>query len=131
MKKFLGVVLSMALAVSTAVAGDAAKPNSKSGAKQQTITGYLVDVACASENASHPEPGFAARHDKSCLQMPECAKSGYAILTDDDKVVKLDKESSEHAKKLIAATNKKDNWKVSATGVLSEEGFAAHSLKLR
>lgn len=131
MKKFTGVVLSMALAVSTAFAGDAAKPNRKFDGRQQTITGYLVDVACASENASHPEPGFAAKHDKDCLQMPDCANTGYAILTDDNKVIKLDKESSEHAKKLIAAAVKKDNWKVSATGVLSEEGFAAHSLKLR
>ena len=127
MKKFTGVMLLMALAASTAFAGDSAKQNGK----QQTITGYLVDVACASENAEHPEAGFTAKHDKDCLQMPDCAKSGYAILTDDNKVIKLDKQSSDNAKKLIAATDKKDNWKISATGVQNGDLFSAQSLKLQ
>jgi len=131
MRKFTGVMLSVALAASTAFAGDATKPNSgKPDGKQQTITGYLVDVACGGENASHPVPGFAAKHDKECLQMPECVKSGYGILTEDNNLIKLDKQSSDNAKKLIAATDKKDNWKVSATGVLNGDSFAAHSLKL-
>ena len=128
MKKFTGVMLSVALAASTAFAGDAAKPNS---GKQQTITGYLVDVACGGENASHPVPSFAAKHDKDCLQTPQCAKSGYGILTEDNNLIKLDKPSSDNAKKLIAATDKKENWKVSATGVLNGDQFSAQSLKLQ
>ena len=127
MKKLMGIMLLIALAAGMVFAGD----SDKSNAKPQTITGYLVDVACAKENAAHPEPGFAAKHDKDCLQMEECAKTGYAIMTDDNKVIRLDKQSNETAKSLIASTNKKDNWKVSATGVLNGDSFAAQSLKLQ
>jgi len=127
MKKFMNIMLLMALAAGVAFAGD----SDKHEVKTQTINGYLVDVACASDFASHREPGFAAKHTKGCLQMPECAQSGYAILTDANKVLKLDKQSNETAKKLIADTDKKDNWKISATGVLKDDGFAAQSLKLQ
>jgi len=127
MKKFMDIMLLMALVAGVAFAGD----SDKHDAKAQTINGYLVDVACAADNASHPEPSFPAKHTKGCLQMPACVQSGYAILTDDNKVVKLDKQSNETAKKLIADTDKTDNWKISATGVLKDDGFAAQSLKLQ
>lgn len=130
MKTFMGTMLLVVLVASLAFAGDSAK-NGKSDGKPQTITGYLVDVACASENAGHPVPGFAAKHDKDCLQMGDCAKSGYAIVTDENKVIKLDKQSSENAGKLIANTDKKDNWRISATGVFNSDSFAAQSLKLQ
>ncbi len=127
MKKFMDIMLLVALVAGVAFAGD----SDKHDAKVQTINGYLVDVACAADNASHPEPNFPAKHTKNCLRMAECAQSGYAILTDDNKVVKLDKQSSETAKKLIADTDKTDNWKISATGVLKDDGFDAQSLKLQ
>jgi len=28
-----------------------------------------------------------AKHSKDCLQMDECAKSGYGVLTDDKKII--------------------------------------------
>ena len=128
MKKFTGVMLLLALAAALAPAGDSQKPNSKS----QTINGYLVDVACARENATNPEPGFAAKHDKGCLQMPECVQSGYAILTEDNKIIRFDKQSNETVKKFIADTDKKDNWKITATGALNNDNtFSAQSLKLQ
>src|SRR5260370_754006 len=70
--------------------------------KTKNITAYLVDWACPANKASHRGPGFAAKHDKGCRQMEECAQSGYPILPDDNKIIKLDKQSNETAKKLIA-----------------------------
>ncbi len=127
MKKFASIVLLLALTAAIAVAGDSEKSNSKT----QTINGYLVDVACARENAMHPEPGFAAKHDKSCLQMAECVQTGYAIVTEDNKIIRFDKQSNETAKNLIASTDKKDNWKITVTGKLNGDLFAAESLKLQ
>jgi hypothetical protein len=121
------MVVVLAFAAALAVAGD----SEKSGSKTQTINGYLVDVACARENATHPEPGFAAKHDKGCLQMDECVQTGYAILTDDNKIIRFDKQSNETAKSFIASTDKKDNWKITATGVLNGDTFSAQSLKLQ
>lgn len=127
MKKLTGIMLLLALAAAIAFAGDSEKSNSKT----QTINGILVDVACARENSTHPEPGFAAKHSKDCLQMAECAQTGYAIVTEENKIIRLDKQSNETAKSLIASSDKKDNFKVTATGVLKDSVFSAESIKLQ
>ena len=57
-------------------------------AADTTVKGYLVDRECASELGSRA--GFGPNHSKSCLQMPPCEKSGYAVLTEDKKIIKLD-----------------------------------------
>src|SRR5262245_35031678 len=58
MKSFVGGLAVAVLAAGSVFAGGA-----------QKIQGHLVDVACASENAAKPKPGFAAKHSKDCLQM--------------------------------------------------------------
>ncbi|HXB21214.1 MAG TPA: hypothetical protein VNV88_07535, partial [Candidatus Solibacter sp.] len=100
MKKFL-LMLFAAMAVS-AFAADT------------TVKGYLVDRACASEEGS--QAGFGANHTKSCLQMAECAKSGYAVLTDDKKVINLDDNGNAQAKKFIEGLTKKKDIKVAVSG---------------
>lgn len=104
-----------------ALAAFALAHDSKASAKPQTMNGYLVDVACSSENAEKPKADFGAKHSKRCLQMPECEESGYALLTADNKVIKFDKESNESAKKFIAATNHDKNWKVAVTGTMNKD----------
>ena len=75
-------------------------------AADTTVKGYLVDLACAKEDGSKAD--FGAKHTKGCLQMEDCEKSGYGVLTEDKKVIRFDKAGNEQAKKFIAAlTNKK------------------------
>lgn len=93
----------------------------KATPKTQTLNGYLVDVACSSENAEKPKADFGAKHSKKCLQMPECEESGYALLTADNKIIKFDKESNESAKKFIATTDHDKDWKVTVTGTMNDE----------
>src|SRR6267142_633339 len=88
MKSFLG---SLGVAVLMASSVFAAAP--------QKIEGHLVDVACANHNVKKPKAGFAASHGKDCLEMPECAESGYAIVTSDNKVIKFDSKGNETARK--------------------------------
>ena len=113
MKRVFAMLFVLALAAAAAFAGNSAK--------SQTINGYLVDVACASENAEKPKADFGMKHSKKCLTMPECEESGYAVLTDDNKVIKFDKESNEMAKKLIASTDKDKDWKAAVTGTLNPD----------
>jgi hypothetical protein len=119
MKSFLG-----SLAVAVLVAG------SVFAGGTQKIQGHLVDVACASENAAKPKPGFAAKHSKDCLEMAECAASGYAIVTPDNKVIKLDAKGNETAKELIAGSKKSADFKASASGTLDGDTLAVESLTL-
>src|SRR3954471_2746916 len=111
MKRISGVLLVLAAAAAIAFAAD----------KPKTMTGTLVDVACATENAEKPKADFAAKHSKRCLTMPECEESGYALVTADNQVIKFDKDSNEQAKKLIAATDKDKDWKVSVTGTMNKD----------
>jgi phosphoribosylamine-glycine ligase len=110
MKRIFGVLAILALAT-LALAAD----------KPQTLKGHLVDVSCASENQQKPKADFRQKHGKTCLQMPECEESGYALLTADDKVIKLDKASNDQAKKFIADTNKDKDWAVVVTGSMNKD----------
>src|ERR1700737_898171 len=83
-------------------------------AAETKVQGYLVDLACSSEEGQ--KPGFGAKHSKECLQIPECVKSGYGVLTDDKKVIKFDAASNDKAKRFVAALKKKKNIKVNVNG---------------
>ncbi len=114
MKKFV-LVLFAAMAIS-AFAADS------------TVTGYLVDLACASEEGG--EAGFGAKHTKGCLQMPECVNSGYGVLTDDKKIIKFDKASNAKAKQFIADLKKTKEIKVNVTGTVTGDNIAVSKIEL-
>lgn len=98
-------------------------------AAAKTLSGYLVDVSCATEDGA--KPGFGAKHSKKCLQMPECEESGYALLTADNKVIKFDKAGNATAKQFIAKTDKDKDWKVNVTGDVTSDGMTVQSLELQ
>ncbi len=107
-KALFFIFLFVACGVSRSSAADVGQP--------QTINGYLVDVACALENAKTPDPNFPAKHDKGCLKMPDCQKSGYGVLTSDNKLYKFDANGNAEARKFIELTEKDKDWKVTVTG---------------
>src|SRR5882724_11338617 len=79
-------------------------------AAETKVQGYLVDLACSSEEGQ--KPGFGAKHSKMCLRMPECVKRGYGVLTDDKKVIKIDAARNANAKQSIAELKKQKDIKV-------------------
>jgi hypothetical protein len=98
-------------------------------AAETKVQGYLVDLACASEEGQ--KPGFGAKHSKECLQMPDCAKSGYGLLTDDKKIIKFDAASNEKAKQFIAELKKNKDIKVNVTGTVDGERIAVSKIELQ
>jgi hypothetical protein len=80
------------------------------------VTGYLVDMQCGREEGSRPD--FGIKHSKECLQMPDCAASGYGILTEDKKIIQFDAAGNEQAKKFIADLKKSNDIKVTVTGTV-------------
>jgi hypothetical protein len=93
------------------------------------VQGYLVDIACASEEGQRAN--FGAKHSKDCLQMPDCAKSGYGLLTDDKKVIKFDAASNEKAKQFIADLKKEKDIKVNVTGTVNGEHMTVSKIELQ
>jgi len=114
--KRLALILFTTVAVS-AVAADTA------------VKGYLVDIACASEEGQRPN--FGVKHSKSCLQMPECAGSGYGVLTDDKRVIHFDKAGNDQAKKFIDGLTKSTDIKVTVTGKLNGEQMTVNKIELQ
>jgi hypothetical protein len=98
-------------------------------AADSAVKGYLVDVACASEEGQRPD--FGAKHSKGCLQMPDCERSGYAVLTEDKKVIHFDKDGNDQAKKFIAALTKKNDIRVVVTGTMNGDQMAVSKIELQ
>ena len=94
-----------------------------------TVKGHLVDLACAAEEGQ--KPGFGSKHTKGCLEMPDCAKSGYGVLTEDKKVIKFDQASNEQAKKFIAELKQTKDIKVTVTGTLKGDTLTVNTIELQ
>jgi len=122
-KRVLGSVVIVALAAATAVAGHPAK-------KQAKFSGTLVDVACATEQAQKLKLDFSEKHDKKCNTKAVCAKSGYALLTTDNKVLKFDAGGNEQACKLLAETSKESDLKATVTGMVQGDTIEVATLTL-
>ena len=112
----IALILFMALTAG-AVAADSA------------VKGYLVDLSCAAEEGTNP--GFGVKHSKGCLQMEDCEKSGYGVLTDDKKVIRFDKAGNAEAKKFITALTKKNDIKVTVTGTVKGEEMTVNKIELQ
>jgi hypothetical protein len=93
------------------------------------VQGYLVDLACAAEDGQ--KPGFGAKHSTGCLQMPACVKSGYGVLTDDNRVIKFDSASNAKAKQFIADLKKTKDIKVNVTGTVNGDNIAVSKIELQ
>jgi len=84
------------------------------GSKSVTVTGYLIDNACA-ESAKDLGPR-AKGHSRSCALMDSCEKSGYSVVTDDNTRYKLTEKGDAMAAELLKNTKTEKGVKVTAEG---------------
>jgi hypothetical protein len=103
-----------------------------SGANQepQTIKGYLVDVACVNQRSSELAT-LGLKHTKKCLTMPPCERSGYAVLTSDQKVFKFDNKGNEEAKKLINSAQREADFRIVVNGNVIGDKISVIKLRLQ
>jgi hypothetical protein len=98
-------------------------------AQGQTINGTLMDVACSSHHAT--EAGYTEKHDKKCLLMDACVKSGYSLVTADKKVLKFDAKGNQLAVDLIRKTERENNWTVAVNGTVTGDTIAVADIKMQ
>lgn len=118
MLAFAAVISLMVAGLSTAGAGQA-----------QELKGHLMDIACSSHHAS--EAGYTESHDKKCLLMDACVKSGYSLVTADKKVLKFDAKGNEMAIDLIKKTDRDKNWTVAVNGTVSGDTIAVSNIRIQ
>jgi hypothetical protein len=78
------------------------------------VTGYLIDNACA-ESAKDLSTR-AKGHTVTCALMDSCEKSGYSIVTEDNKRYKLTEKGEGMAAELLKNTKTTKGVKVAAEG---------------
>ena len=118
--RVLGFAAAMALMV-LGLAGSAT-------AQGPAIKGTLMDIACSSHHAT--EAGYTESHDKKCLLMDGCVKSGYSLVTADKKVLKFDAKGNQMALDLIKKTDHDKDWKVSVMGKVTGDTIAVTDIKM-
>jgi hypothetical protein len=78
------------------------------------ITGYLIDNACA--DSAKELATRAKGHTVSCALMDSCEKSGYSVVTDDNKRYKLNEKGEGMAAELLKNTKSTKGVKVALEG---------------
>ncbi len=69
------------------------------------LKGYLIDMMCANAYADEPNAlAEAKKHPKECSLMPQCKKDGYAVMTEDGTIYKLDKVGNKKAAEILDKT---------------------------
>ena len=97
--------------------------------QRQVFTGTLVDITCATDPKANLKK-LRSEHSRKCLLMPVCAESGYALLTDEDKVLRLDTNGNALARRLIQKDPRNQNWRVSVDGLLEADQLNVQRIRL-
>jgi hypothetical protein len=87
-----------------------------------------MDNACSSRAKGEGGVEKAKGHSVKCAQMPNCAKSGFAIVTEDGKIFKLDEEGNKKAADILAATKKEKAVSVNIEGMLEGDTIKVSSI---
>src|SRR5262245_36312758 len=74
------------------------------GSDTVKVKGYLIDNACSTRAKGENGVEKVKAHSIKCAQMPNCAKSGYAVVTDEGKLYKLDDAGNTKAGDILKAT---------------------------
>ncbi len=93
---------------------------------ENRLQGVLIDDKCSGDaltrvvggSNTHIEGGilWAYTHTRKCALMPECQRSGYGIVTHDNRFLKFDPAGNAKALALIRTTNKEDDLEIAFTG---------------
>ena len=93
------------------------------------LIGYLVDIACATDPAQN-SPGWALKHTRQCLLMPACVRSGYAVLTDQNELIRFDAKGNAEAQHLILRRHANNDWRIRVSGYNSAGEMAVSKIQL-
>jgi type 1 fimbria pilin len=112
----LGLVLAMSV---VALAADH---------KDVKLSGYIIDNACSATRATGEGALEKVKaHTTKCAQMPNCAKSGYAIYAD-GKLYKFDEDGNKKVAELLKNTKTEKGLGVSVEG--TADGDIVHVSKI-
>ena len=123
MKYFMTALLLIAMSMNPI----SAKLKSTGKSEKRTITGYLVDMNCASafmKGAPNKIEQKAKAHTLACNLDDMCAAAGYAVISN-GVLYTLDGAGNTLALKYCKSISKKDNIKVEVVGTVGNNNVLA------
>src|SRR5713226_5563379 len=94
------------------------------------VEGVLMDKMCSAKAMQEGGMKAAAMHKRDCALMPDCVKSGYGVVTSDNKFLALDDAGNKKAEAALKASKKTDNVRVKITGETSGDSIQVKSLRI-
>ena len=96
--------------------------------KKVTLTGNIVDKACAAGVAKKDDPQAAAgAHTKGCSLSVRCAKSGFGVYSD-GKYTEFDEKGAAMAKAALEKSTKDKGAQFKVTGMLHDGKMMVESI---
>ena len=95
--------------------------------KDVKLNGYVIDNACSARASGDGALEKVKAHSTKCAQMPNCAKSGYAIFAD-GKLYKFDEDGNKKVAELLKNTKAEKGLGVSVEG--TADGDIIHVAKI-
>jgi hypothetical protein len=93
-------------------------------AASETFTNVpVVDVNCSKKVAADPDS-----HPRACAL--KCQESGFVIITNDKKLLKLDSNGNAEVIAALKASDKKDHLRANVTGEMQGDTLKVTSVKL-
>ncbi|MEK6287477.1 MAG: hypothetical protein AABO57_17175 [Acidobacteriota bacterium] len=96
--------------------------------KSVKLTGYIIDNMCSGRAATENGADKVKNHTVKCAQMPNCAKSGYALFSD-NKLYKLDEGGNTKTAEILKNTKLEKGLQVEIEGTLDGETLTVKSIK--
>jgi hypothetical protein len=92
------------------------------------LSGYVIDNACSAR--LHGENGVekVKAHSTKCAQMPPCAKSGYALVTAEGKLYKLDEAGNTKVAEIYKNTKAEKGLMVVVEGTVEGDVLKVTSI---
>ena len=90
------------------------------GNPQETLEGYVVDIACLRKYPQDELFERAQVHTRSCAVMGHCAESGYGLVTEDGRVVLLEPAATPSVLHALSQSERDRGIKLRATREMRE-----------
>jgi len=124
-----------------ALAASFARTGSGAAAAPAMVQGVLIDQACSSKAETrivsgvnpHLEGGilWAYTHDRNCLLMDSCKRSGYGVFTyESNKFLTFDPAGNQKALALLQASKKTEDFRIEVTGEVEGDKIKVANIKL-
>ena len=82
------------------------------------LKGYVIDNACSARAKGENGVEKVKAHSIKCAQMANCAKSGYAVVTEEGKLYKLDDAGNTKVADILKATKVDKGLQVQVEGTV-------------